>query len=281
MTPQELSKIVEQLIPSFRSMLKGKYAISLGGSHAKGYADTNSDIDFYIYTEDMVSFSERKTIIGIIADHDQKTYLDENIEKQIWGGCVDFYYQAHKIETTIRSFDKVNEIVQNCLQGIINIMPTVWTLNGYLDYIYLSELSFIKPLEDPYRIIANWKEQIQPYPDKLKQSIINTFWGKATFWLDNFHYKSAIKRCDIIYTSGIIQQTVHNIIQILFAINETYFLGDKKIEKQLQELIFCPNLLMDNLVFLLSAHRNEKLLNKQREILLEVVSSIDEFMRNS
>lgn len=93
-------------------------------------------------------------------------------------------------------------------------------------------------------------------------------------WLDNFHYASAIKRMDIIYTSGCVQSTFHAIVQLLFALNEKYFNGDKKIEKQLAELEFCPKGLTDNIVFLLNSPRDVDMLQQQREILICIANEI-------
>ena len=278
MNNYQLEEIVKTLLPHFRKMVKGKYAIALGGSHAKGYADSYSDIDFYVYTEDVIEFSDRKKIIENIANKDQDVYIEESIDKNIWGASTDFYYQSTKIESTFKSLIRVSNNIQNCLAGKIEIEHTVWTLYGYYNYICLAEVNFIRAIEDPYQIISDWKEQIKTYPKELKKAIINEFWWKANFWLDNFHYKTAIKRCDFVYTSGIIQHTVHSFVQVLFALNESYFNGDKKIEEQLQKLRNCPRLFTENIEYLLSVYRDEEMLNNQRSILLEIASSIKEMM---
>ncbi|MBH5316451.1 nucleotidyltransferase domain-containing protein [Paenibacillus sp. GSMTC-2017] len=274
MIKDDVINVIDQLLPTIKAMLTGKYAIALGGSYAKGTSDIHSDLDFYVYTEGVVPLEERRRLVAAIADQDQEPYLDDPIDAAIWGGCADFYFKGIKVETSLKSYTNYEKSIQDCLEGTIFSEPTFWTLSGYYNYICLSEVSFIQPLDDRFGIIADWKKRIEVYPPKLKKAILDTNKWRGTFWLDNFHYLSAIKRCDTIYTSGIAQQTLHIYFQLLFALNETYFTGDKKIENQLRRLSFCPDPLLDNLDFLLGAHRDVKSLNRQRDLLKQIADSI-------
>jgi predicted nucleotidyltransferase len=269
--------IIEELVLVFKKITLGEYAIALAGSYAKGKWDLNSDIDIFVFCDKVKPFCKRKALIEQICDNSE-IYIDEEIDKTSWGGCMDFYYKGFKIEATIRTITSVTKTINECKEGIIRIEPTVWNLNGYYNYIYLSECSFIKSLDDPYGIIKHWKKEIEIYPLKLKKAIINEFLWKAKFWMDNFHYKSAIKRKDIIYTSGIIQQTIHNIVQLLFAINEKFFEGDKKIEEQIVTLKFKPTGFVENIEFLLSSPKKQEILAEQRKMLLDVIEDIEQLL---
>ena len=266
--------IINEIIPICKEVVCGKYAIALAGAHAKGMADINSDLDIFIYTEGMQPYDIRKASIEGIADNTNDIYVSEEIDKEPWGGCIDFRYKGYAIEITIYSLDNIRGVVDECLQGKIKVYPAFWTLQGYYNYMCLSEIDFIKPLDDIYTIISDLKQKIVIYPLKLKRAIIDEFWYKSNVWPDNFHYISAINRMDIIYTSGIIQQTLHSIVQVLFALNEKYFCGDKKIEKQLSDLEICPRCLVDNIEFLLNSPKNADLLQQQRKIMIEIISEI-------
>lgn len=274
MIANEFMNIINELIPVYKQFITGKYAIALAGSHAKGTADLNSDLDIFIYTEDILPYSARKTIIEGVADSVEGINISEAIDRDPWGGCIDFKYMGHDIETTVHSLSYTENTLNECLQGNIAIHPAFWTLNGYYSYICLAEIDFIKALEDPYNIISDFKNKVSQYPPRLKKAIIDEFWWRCNMWLDNFHYASAIKRMDIIYTSGCVQSTFHAIVQLLFALNEKYFNGDKKIEKQLAELEFCPKCLTDNIGFLLNSPRDVDMLQQQREILICIVNEI-------
>lgn len=263
----DLSVILEQIIPVIRATVNSRYAIALAGSMAKGTADAESDIDLFVYADGVQSWDVRKALIEGIADSGTKVHVDQEIDKTYWGGCMDFTYCGRKIETTVRSLAQIDEVVARSLSGEIEVQPVFWTLHGYYSYIYLSEIDFVRPLDDPHGILARLKELTRCYPPLLKQAILKHFWRRTGFWLDNFHYISAIRRADIVYTSGIVQHTLHSMIQVIFAVNERYFGGDKKIEQQLRSLAWCPADLLENLELLMAAPRDSDALEKQRQIL--------------
>ena len=106
--------------------------------------------------------------------------------------------------------------------------PAVWTINGHYNHCLLSVIKAARPMHDPAGIIAQWQSQLTVFPPKLKAAMLAHHVWRAGFWLDNFHYLSAIRRRDVVFTSGIVQNTLHHLLMSLFAINETFFPGDKK-----------------------------------------------------
>jgi len=278
---KEAIERIEAIVPVLKEMLTGRYVIALGGSYAKGYMDEFSDLDFYVYTDGVKPLEERRSILSAIADADQPCHIDERIDGTLWGGCADFYYKGMKVETSVKSIEGYQKAIQDCLSGHIFVEPTFWTLSGYYNYICLSEVSFVQPLSDDEGVLAAWKEQVREYPEKLREAIIRQFWWKSTFWLDNFHYLSAIERGDYVYASGIAQQSFHSLLQVLLAVNGVYFKGDKKIGRQLSELAFCPQPLVQELAFLLGAHQDRIQLKRQREMLVDITHQIKEYMTDS
>lgn len=276
----KVNLMIEEIVPVLKEMLTGSYAIALGGSYAKGYMDAHSDLDFYVYTEGVKPLEERRRLLTALADADQACHIDESIEGTLWGGCVDFYYKGMKIETSVKSIATYEAAIRQCLDGKIFVEPTFWTLGGYYNYICLSEVSFVRPLEDADDVLKEWKRLVRVYPGKLRQAIIDQFWWKSTFWLNNFHYLSAIERGDFVYASGIAQQTFHSLVQVLLAVNETYFKGDKKIVRQLSDLSFCPARVIDELDLLLGAHRDRDLLKRQRQLLIDATDAMKSFMES-
>ncbi len=273
----EISSIISELIPIYRKMIRGEFAIALAGAHAKGMADADSDLDIFVYAEEFAPYPVRKDIVEKISDDDQ-VYVSEDIDKAPWGGSIDFTYKSIRIETNVKKIGTVDKIIDECLRGNIRIYPASWTLNGYYDFIHLSEVDFIVPLEDDFNVIHDWKQKTKEYPINLKRAIIEEFWWKSRQWIDNFHYMSAINRLDFIYTSGIVQQTFQNVIQVLFALNEKYFPGDKKIEKQLKSLRFCPDCLKNNLEILFTMSKQTEFMLLQRKILKDTMDEMEAFI---
>ena len=267
---QQTQAKIDAIIEILKQTTTGRCAIALAGAHAKGVADPSSDIDLYLFADGAKPYPERKAIITAAADAGTTPWIDESFDATPWGGSMDFTYQGTPVEVTARTIEKMDAGVKDCLDGIFSIIPATWTSNGYYTYIYLCEASFIKPVYDPDGVIKRYNEQARVYPRKLKEAIIREFMGRADTWLENFHYESAIRRADLMFIAPILVHTVMDFVQVIFGHNETYFTGNKKLEKALSSLPYCPSALLQNVEFLLSAPRDVDALLRQRELLRAV-----------
>lgn len=261
---------IEALVEVLKQTTKGTCAIALAGAHAKGVADASSDIDFYIFAEEAQPIELRRALIESIADPGTTPWLDETFDAAPWGGGMDFMYQGTPVEVTARTFDRMNRVVEGCLAGKFEIIPATWTSNGYYTFIYLCELSFIKPVWDPEGTLAVLQQKAAVYPEKLRRSIVDTFWGRANTWLDNFHYESAIGRQDLLFTAPIVLHTILDLVQVIFALNRTWFSGDKKLEAALSKMPVCPAILLEELRFLLSIPKTAGDFARQRGLLCQI-----------
>ncbi|MCQ6558965.1 hypothetical protein NNL21_09695 [Paenibacillus mendelii] len=68
--------------------------------------------------------------------------------------------------------------------------------------------------------------------------------------------------------------------QVLFALNERYFYGDKKLESLLKGLSFCPPVLTDHHEFLLTARKDISHLKRQRDVLAEAAAHMKNYMED-
>lgn len=275
----ENNEMIEKITDILKSTVNGKCGIALAGAHAKGTADTQSDLDFFMFLENPKSYEERLQVIQSSADRGTSPWVSYDFESEPWGGTMDFQFEGTPVETTVRTLSLMERRLSECLEGKFEILPATWTSNGYYTFTFLCELSFLRPVWDPYGIIASYQKKAKYYPEKLKASVIRCFYNRANTWLDSFHYQSAIERKDLLFTSPIVLHTVLDIIQVIFACNETYFTGDKKLEAALAKLPYCPKLLTDNIEFLLSSPRDTGLLEKQKVILKSIRDELSEKIR--
>jgi hypothetical protein len=188
---------------------------------------------------------------------------------------MDFMYQGTPVETVIRSMAVTRSVVEDCVEGRFTITPASWTTNGYYSYIYLAEFGFLKPIDDATGYIDACRKLITPFPPKLKAAIVRTFYARGSMWLYNFHYDSAIARADVLFTAGLVKNMIYDLTQVIFALNETYFVGDKRLAQQLSAQSFCPSELLSQLPLLLSAPADTEMLAEQRTILRRVAKEID------
>jgi hypothetical protein len=269
MDPQTL---ITDLLPALRASVAGRCSISLAGAHAKGHWDAGSDLDLFLLTDELKPVPERQALLEALGA--ENIYISDGLDPYPWGGSMDFTYQGVPVETTVRSIGRMEEVVRSCAAGQFTVIPELWTTRGYYDFVYLAEASFLKPIDDPGQIVAGLRSQVDPYPQAFREAAIQYFWPRANFWMHNFHYKTAIQRGDYVYTSGILQQSFHHLVQVLFPLNQRFFSGDKRLTLQLAALPFCPAALLERLDFLLSAPTSPDALGEQRGVFLQVLDDV-------
>src|SRR5512133_1685322 len=150
--PASISPLVAELVPLFRQLSRGEYGIALGGAHAKGVADAESDLDIYVFARQVLPIPERERLCAQFSPLiSQVTCWDEQPPEgssaYIQGGT-DFYYQGQKVEVWQRSMDYVSRIIADCQAGSIRRDCVTWTVMGFFNYCTLSDLDKMQPVED-------------------------------------------------------------------------------------------------------------------------------------
>lgn len=263
-----LTERLTSLTEILKETVSGPCAIALAGAHAKGTADPDSDIDIYLFAEKEKPFVQRQQIIAAAADTGTDFWVSPSFDDAPWGGSMDFRYQGTPVEVVGRTLSRMEQVLEACMEGKFSIIPATWTSNGYYTYIYLSELSFLKPLWDPQGILAEYQAKAAVYPAALQRRILEVFLERAGTWMGNFHYESGIKRGDRLFNAPIVLHTLLDMIQVVFALDRVYFPGDKKLEQSLSRLPSCPKLLLEELPTLLSG--DPKDFPRQKEILYQL-----------
>ena len=108
--------------------------------------------------------------------------------------------------------------------------------------IYLAETQICIQLFDPELLIAGLKCQVEVYPPRLKQKITEDSLWAAEFTL--LHGRGFAAQGDVYNTAGCLTRAASNLTQALFALNERYFINDKKV---METLAAFPNLPADYL----------------------------------
>jgi hypothetical protein len=273
--PTAISTIISDLLPLVRELVAGRYAIGLTGSWAKGTADEHSDIDFYVFAEITLPGLQRKAVVERWP-HVQDPSVGGDCDSQ-WGACITFDYKGYTIESSIRSLGLVEGVLSECMNGVIRTELATWTLLGFHNHCLLSDICITEPLDDPFGVLADWKARIRSYPKALKKAIIGKHLAAARSWPDNFHYISAISRGDVVYTAGIVQQVLHNMILVLFAINEKYYAGEKRILETLCDLERKPAGFIEDaktLVMPVAADELKAVQARQRQVLKRMVQDV-------
>jgi len=91
--------------------------------------------------------------------------------------------------------------------------------------------------------------------------------------------RNAVERVDLFYTQHFVSHALLNMVQVIFALNNAYYTGDKQIARKMADLAYCPAGLLDNLPFLLGTPGDREELMKQRDMLSAIVGEVNEKMK--
>jgi hypothetical protein len=275
MIPEDIQDVVPELLPLVQQFARGEYAIALGGAHAKGTADDESDVDLYLFAHDVLPGPDRTRIAAAFSPHIERV-VSWGDHAGSTGAGTDFRFRGRTVECWLRAVEHIDRSIADCQQGMVKREFATWTTTGFYNHCCLSDLTVMLPIEDPFGIIARWKSAVASYPPKLREAIVRHHLPAAGFWPDNFHYLSAIERQDVIYVTGIVQQVVHNLVQVIFALNETYFPGDKRLDLAIEHLPRQPPRLCERIHALLfpGTPATREVLRQQREELRSLLREV-------
>jgi hypothetical protein len=207
--PPIIQSVFEEFIPICRQLASDqRYAISVGGSLGKGTWDSRSDIDFRLFTDRQVPWSKQRP----------ELWTDCTAAIERWRG------RGIEIDGVwTRTVGEIDAALDGWLGGEVKPVNLVWTIWGYH---ILTDVNNQFVIEDPYRIIGGWKERLSVYPPALQQAILGKYTASLRYWRTDYHYANKVERGDVVFLAGMTSKLVHEIIQILFALNETYYAGD-------------------------------------------------------
>jgi hypothetical protein len=277
--PPDLLARLLPLVRRFRAP-SGPYGIALGGSHAKGTSDALSDVDVYLFAPAVLPGARRNALaaeaLGLPAEAVTSWGRDEPFEQ----GGTDFRLGDLQVECWLRAPGRIRAAIDAAKRGEVRRAYTAWAVAGYFDHVVLADVQSMQVIEDPDGLLAGWKAEVERYPEALRRTLLDRFTREAAFWPHNFHYRTAIQRRDALYTSGIVQQGVHALVQVVFALNRVYFPGDKKLASALEALPVLPEAFVPRVQALLfpGADTDTALLGEQRRALGLLVAEVRELV---
>jgi predicted nucleotidyltransferase len=236
--PKEKQLLLEKLVSKL-SGITGIAAIVLGGSYANGTQHETSDLDIglYYFEANPFSITEIQRIADEVAVEGPATVTGF----YEWGAWVNGGAWIHtpysKVDFLYRNIDQVRRTIADAQQGIYSHDYDQQPTYGFYSVIYLAETQSCIPLYDPERLINELKQRVEVYPATLKQKVLADSLWMAEFTL--LHARGFAKRGDIYNTVGCMARAASYLTQALFALNEKYFNGDKRVLDMLAKF---PNL---------------------------------------
>lgn len=250
-----IQPVLDELLPIVRSFAVGRYAVAISGSYSKGTPDSRADIDLRLYADDLTApFAAMGEAIRPL--------------KAAWG------QKGVKIDDFWpRKISDVEAALDNWLAGKPQVSHPVWTVWGYQ---LLPDLYHQQPLEDPDAIVAGWKTRLQLYPPLLQKALLDKHLGSLRYWRHDYHYANKAQRQDVVFLAGLSVKLVHEIIQVLFALNETYYVGDGYNLAYLARLPQQPPDVVNRLQAILYPPSSTGMFEAQRNTLLALIDDVEQ-----
>lgn len=230
-----IHSVVEKL-----KLIPNLQAVVLGGSYATGTQRPNSDIDLglYYFQKNPFIVEDIKKLANEISDIPNPIVTNFNEWGKWVNGGAWLTIKGQRVDFLYRNLDFVSQIIANSLRGERQSDYYQQPPYGFHSYIYLAEINVCKPLFDPQKSIAKLKSQITTYPYALKKSIINGFLWSVEFTLN--HAEKSASRGEIYIVGGCMTKIMSELVQVIYALNETYFIGDKKVCKDMSKFRLIP-----------------------------------------
>ncbi|MCB0141364.1 MAG: nucleotidyltransferase domain-containing protein [Caldilineaceae bacterium] len=226
--PEPKRLLLDQLVAQL-SQIPGMAAIVLGGSYASGAQHAQSDMDIGLYYDEASPFAVddiRRVAEGIAVDG--AVTVTDFYEWGAWvNGGAWIGASAGKVDFLYRNLAQVQRTISQAQQGIVHHDYDQQPTYGFYSVIYLAETAICKPLFDPTGQIVALKQQVALYPPQLKKQIVAGSLWAAEFSL--LFARNFAAQGDVYNTVGCLTRVASNLTQALFALNETYFMRDKKV----------------------------------------------------
>ncbi len=205
----------------------GINAVVLGGSHASGTADAESDIDLGLYyeSEDPLDLDALRQLVTEIDDHGRREAVTDFGAWGPWvNGGARIEVEGQKVDLIYRDLGRVGAAINDCRAGRVGTHFQVGHPAGFSPQIYAAEVYHCRPLQDPRGTIGVLKGLTDPYPSALRRGLIAGLW-EARFSLDTAA-KSALRE-DVHHVAGSAFRAVACMAQTLFGLNERYWINEK------------------------------------------------------
>jgi len=234
--PADKVPLLREVIAQLQAV-PGVVALVLGGSYASGAQQAASDIDIGLYYDADAPFAIEA--IRTIANAAGSALVSDFYEWGAWvNGGAWIHTPTGKIDFLYRNLQQVRQVLADSLNGKLELDYLQQPPYGFPNVIYLAETAICLPLYDPHHVIAELKALVNPYPPAFKNSVIqNSLWGVefTLLFADNFAAKG-----DIYNTVGCLTRAANFLTQVLFALNQTYFISDKRALSTIDQFAIKP-----------------------------------------
>jgi predicted nucleotidyltransferase len=239
LSPQQrdlISSLARQLgaIPGIR-------AVVLGGSHARGRARPESDIDLGLFYSETAPFAIQsvRELAEAVNDaagpvvsnyYDWGRWINGGAWLTVGGQRVDFLY---------RSLEHMERAIAEAEAGRYELDFAQHPPFGFFSGSFLGDIAVCVPLFDPEARLEALKRRVADYPEPLRRAVVQDYLWGAEFSLGAFAGKFAT-RSDSYGTAACLSGIVNQLVLVLFALNRKYLVNAKTALTEIAEFERAP-----------------------------------------
>ncbi len=210
------------------SLVPGVRAVTLGGSLARGRGQPGSDIDLGVYYHADAA-PDTDAFRAFARDVDDSGFDETVTDYGGWGTWVNggawLTVGGQRVDLIYRDLARVVKVLEQCCAGQPERALHGGHPHGFHSPIYLGEVYYARILYDPAEELRTLQNQLAVYPPKLKGALIPASLREAAFALTIS--EKAVQRAESSYVAGCFFECVYSLVQVLFALNERYFINEK------------------------------------------------------
>jgi predicted nucleotidyltransferase len=209
--------------------VEGVVAVALGGSRARDEADEESDFDVGIYY-DPAAVPDLAELSRVARELDDRHPAEPLTPIGGWGPWINgggwLVMEGRRVDWIYRDLERVASAISEAREGRIASHYQPGHPHAFHTHMYMGEVHHARPLFDPAGTLRSLAAQTVPYPAELQRAILDTFLWEADFALRSAG--KSVARGDRYHVTGSVFRSLACVIQVLFAVNERYFVNEKR-----------------------------------------------------
>ncbi len=236
----EQSAFLEEIVARLKQV-RGVSAIVLGGSRARGTHTPKSDFDLCLYylPDQPLDLAALEQIAAQLDDQHRPGLVTPIGGWGPWingGGWLTI--QSQPVDFLYRDLQKVKSVIEDCHKGQVSIDYQPGHPHGFLSSVYMAEVALCGVLWESDGQVSGLKSLTSPYPAALKKALIDKFSWEINFSISLA--RKAIQRGDVAYAAGCCFRAVACMMQVLFALNQQYWMNEKGALALADSFPICP-----------------------------------------
>jgi len=224
------------------SKVGGMVAVVLGGSWASGRQRPDSDVDLGLCyrADDPLDVGAVREIARRLNDTPEPVVTDLGIWGQWVNGGAWLTIEGQRVDFLYRDLDFMTATIDDVLTASGRSRSDFWQQApyGFHPQIYCAEARCWYALWDPEGIVAALKEKVAVYPEVMKRRAVSGWLWGAQFTAANA--KRAPERGEAYLVAGYLTRAATELIQALYALNETFYMNDKYVYRDVAEFEIVP-----------------------------------------